>query len=504
MICDTMIKNANIITMNEAMPIAAWMAIRDGKIAALGQGAQMPEARHVLDAGRRTILPGFIDSHVHGTLTGEALHAVDLSDADTTGKVLDQLAGSTGSGGMITAHSFSREHFHGALFTAENLDEISRDKIILIYDKSYHGCYLNTCGIKAAGIRKDMPGVTVKEGNMTGEITDDVSYYRSLRNIMRTISEDVIRAYMQAVSDYALSKGVTTIHSLDGNDFEVDMPAWILYRDQLDLHVVNYWETMDFDKVEPYDLGRIGGCICLDGTRSLHTMALMEPYRDNPAVRGLLYYRDQDVLTFIRTAHERNMQCAMHATGPRAIDQYIYLLYQVIQESGQKDLRHRIEHFSYPTEKHIEMAVQLKLALPMQPAFFKTWDDGENSLYRQRFGAEEADRIEPIADIVAAGGMVCGGSDSPVTQIDPLAGIDACVNSSNPHRKLSLMDAIRIFTYNGAWAAHEETVKGSLKPGKDGDFIVLEKNPMENEKDIGKISVEKTFVQGKLVYQRGK
>jgi predicted amidohydrolase YtcJ len=103
-------------------------------------------------------------------------------------------------------------------------------------------------------------------------------------------------------------------------------------------------------------------------------MALNEPYADMPSTRGFLYYKDQDVYNFVKEADNRGMQCSMHATGDRAIDQYIYVLDRVIRENGKKNLRHRIEHFSMPADRHIEMAVELELALPMQPIFTKIWD----------------------------------------------------------------------------------------------------------------------------------
>ena len=267
------------------------------------------------------------------------------------------------------------------------------------------------------------------------------------------------------------------------------------------MQVVNYWETLDFDKVMPYKLDRIGGCICLDGTRTLHTMALIKPYADRPDTRGLLYYNDAQILEFIRKANDHNMQCSLHAAGTRAIDQYIYLLNQVIRELGQKHLRHRIEHFSYPTEEQIQMAAELELALPMQPIFTQVWDSGEDSMYKKRFGAAEAGKVEPIADIIRAGGMVCGGSDSPVTMIDPLAGIDACVNTDNPHRKITMREALKLYTTNGAWAAHEDKEKGTLAYGKNADLVVLERSPFSDPGHVKEIQVEKTFVNGKLVYQ---
>lgn len=505
MICEVLIKNAEILTMDEEMPKASWLAINNGRLAALGNNRDMPRAEKLYDMKGKCILPGFIDSHVHGTLTGEYLSSADLDRAKTIDEVLEKISNqSNTNGSVITAGCFSKEGYTGKLFTAEDLDLISKEKPIIVYDKSYHGCYLNNQAIKAAGITPEMPGVVTKCGRMTGEVNDDISYYAAVHNIMSQVDETVIKEYMHTVNDFALSRGVTTIHSLDGGDYGVDMPAWIVNRHLLDLQVVNYWETLDFEKVRPYKLSRIGGCICLDGTRTLHTMALIKPYADKPDTRGLLYYNDAQILEFIRKANNNNMQCSLHAAGTRAIDQYIYLLNQVIKECGQKNLRHRIEHFSYPTDEQIQMAAELELALPMQPIFTKVWDDGEDSMYKKRFGTSEAAKIEPIADIIKAGGMVCGGSDSPVTMIDPLAGIDACVNTDNPHRKITTKEALELYTKNGAWAAHEDKDKGTLACGKNADLVVLDRNPFDAAGRIKEIQVEQTFVKGELVYQREK
>lgn len=123
-------------------------------------------------------------------------------------------------------------------------------------------------------------------------------------------------------------------------------------------------------------------------------------------------------------------------------------------------------------------------------------------MYKKRFGPSEAAKLEPIADIIRAGGKVCGGTDSPVTMIDPLAGIDACVNTENPHRKISIKEAMKLYTINGAWAAHEEAEKGTLERGKNADFAVLDADPFANTERITELTVEKTFVKGKLVYQK--
>jgi predicted amidohydrolase YtcJ len=155
-----------------------------------------------------------------------------------------------------------------------------------------------------------------------------------------------------------------------------------------------------------------------------------------------------------------------------------------------------------PADRHIEMAVELELALPMQPIFTKIWDTEKNSLYKQRFGKKRAENVEPLAKIVRAGGKICGSSDSPVTEIDPLAGIDACVNNPAESRRISLDEALKIFTINGAWAAHEEKERGSIEVGKAADMVVLDRSPYAAPEEISNLQVEMTFVEGKLLYEK--
>ena len=503
---DLLMYNGSIVTVDESNPRARWAGIKDGKIEAVGSNSPplMQSIKNV-DLDGATLLPGLIDSHVHGTLTGLALKSSDLSEAKSKKQVLEAVSrhqSRGGTGNMVTAVNLAMSTMSkNEIPSAKELDEISSTQIIILFDKSLHGMVLNSLGIQEAGLQSGMVGVELENGHLTGTVTDDTSYYQGIRNLMKDSGEELLVGFQEAVCNEALKKGITSIHSLDGGDFVVDMPGWVINRKNLPINVVNYWETMDFEEVTKYGLSRIGGCICLDGTRALHTMALFEPYRDRPSTRGFLYYSDDVIYQFIKEAHEKDMQCALHATGERAIDQHINILKQVILEQGDKDLRHRIEHFSMPTEKHIEWAVEMNLALPMQPSFSMEWDEGAGSLYKTRFGKERASRVEPLSKIVRSGGKVCGGSDSPVTKLDSLYGIDACVNNPDPSRRIPLMEAIRSFTINNAWAAHEDDVRGSIEVGKVADLVLLDMDLEKTKKSVQEASTRATFVKGNLAYE---
>jgi predicted amidohydrolase YtcJ len=510
MIFDLILIGANIITLNKknlgnlSKLCNGWIGIKDGKISAIENGTEYPDSSKVWDLKGASILPGFCDSHVHGTLTGNALSSVDLGIANSIPDVLDMLAEecrNNPDNDIIIASNFLAENMRENRYPRMNeLDKISGSHKLIIYHQSLHGCILNSSAFAASGLQPAMTGVETINEIPTGLVNDDVPYYTAVNNLMAKMDESLLKKFMKSCSDYAISKGITSIHSLNGGDFQVDMPGWILYEDTIPIHIVNYWETLDVETVKRYHQKQVGGCICLDGTRILRTMALNEPYSDMPNTRGVLYYKDDEIYNFISKAHSNDMQCAMHAAGERAIEQYITLLNKVVKEQGKKDLRHRIEHFSMPTKKHMEMAAEMQLALPMQPIFSAIWDDGEESIYKQRFGKERAERIEPIADIIKEGGIICGGSDSPVTPMNPLEGINACVNNPNPNRNISLTEALKIYTINGAWATREEHLRGTIEVGKIADLVILDTDPYEKLKSIKDISVIGTIINGNIEF----
>jgi predicted amidohydrolase YtcJ len=358
--CDLLIKDSDIITMDPDLPFARWVAVDGGKIAAVGVNDDYPEEAKVVRSFQgSSVLPGFIDSHVHGSLTGNALRSVDLSEETTAEGIVHKISErckSEPGRSIVSATNYSAFRMNGNPPDAADLDRASKDRIIVVYDRSCHGCILNSAAIEAA---KLPPEMWREQGDVgEGVITDDNAYLLALNNIMSGVDEETVKGYMTAVNDLAVSNGVTCIHSLDGADYVHDAVHWVRNRDMLDIHVVNYWETMDFGKVSPFGLPRIGGCICLDGSRSLRTMAVFEPYADDPGNRGVLYYTDEEVYDFVSAAHANDMQCAMHAMGDRAIEQYIYALKRVIKEQGRKNLRHRIEHFSMPTDRQIEFVAE--------------------------------------------------------------------------------------------------------------------------------------------------
>jgi predicted amidohydrolase YtcJ len=150
----------------------------------------------------------------------------------------------------------------------------------------------------------------------------------------------------------------------------------------------------------------------------------------------------------------------------------------------------------------MDLAAKLGLVCSMQPAFSGIWGEPINGYYDLLLGRERAARMEVFPEIIRRGGIICGGSDSPVTLVDPVFGIACCLNNPDPRRNVSVIDAIKIFTINAAYSVHQEMQKGSIESGKDADLTVIDKNPYDyaNTKEIYDTRVLLTVKGGKRTY----
>ncbi len=395
--------------------------------------------------------------------------------------------------------------------TRFELDKVSGRHPVMIVGMTFHAIALNTKAMEMVKVPANMPGTEKDEtGGPLGIYTSDESSFLGMSRALGMADDADIERWIRDCADFAVSQGVTTLHSLDGKLVEQDRDffIWLNISESLPIHSVNYFQSTNVNLAKALGLPRIGGCLTLDGTGFETTMAITEPYRNNPNTKGVLYWSDEEVYQFVSRAHMAGLQCGMHAMGDRAIDQLLRAHLRVRREQGNPSrLRHRIEHFAMGTLEQMETAIDLDLIFVMQPAFAYLWDNPDMPMgnsYELSLGHERAQRCERIGDIVRAGGTVAGSSDSGVTPINPLLGIHAAVNSQNPHRKLTVDEAISLFTINGAVAAREESQRGSIEPGKFADFVILDRDPYREPDRIKDFSVEQTILEDRTVFMKDK
>jgi predicted amidohydrolase YtcJ len=507
---DTVYRNAAVITVCPRQERADWIAVKDGRIAAVGVGAPAGiAAREEIDLGGATVLPGLYDAHCHVMPTGLFLDSANLLETKSIEEVLallrEECRGKAPGEWVFGAGFMSQNMRENRYPNRAELDLVSTSHPVLLTAQTLHGGALNSAGLaladipSAAGVGRD------ESGEPDGTLLSDDAFFPVVSQIMGMLPAPRIRAFIDSCAKHAASKGATSVVALLGQFVAGDRDVEIVEKGKGSFPVdfTTFYQTWDLEAVKKYNLPRIGGCLTLDGAGFEYTMALNEPYPERPERRGFLIHTDEEVYRLLSAAHAQGIQTAFHALGDRAIDQLLYVFKQVIGEQGPKDLRHRVEHFSLPTDAHMDLAAELGLVCSMQPAFSGLWGEPGNGYYDLLLGRERAARMEVFPEILKRGGVICGGSDSPVTLVDPLFGIACCVNNPDPRRNIPVLDAIKIFTINAAYSVHQDTEKGSIEAGKAADFTIIDKNPYDcaRSKEIFETKVLMTIRGGVTTWQ---
>jgi predicted amidohydrolase YtcJ len=512
---DMVLVNGNVITMGLPNKREQAVAITDGRITKVGSTQAVRESAsetaRLIDLHGRTLMPGLIDSHMHGFLTGMTLGSARLETATTVDEVCERLherarAASPGAWvyGMGCAPWALAE---GRFPTLDELDHAVPKNPVYVSAITFHSGATNSEGLAAIGMDLARHGVEKDSaGRATGAFVSDDTHFDAARVAFGAQSDAEIAQVYSRVADFVVSRGVTTLHTLDGMFVENDRDVYVLLEiaSRLPVHTLLMYQTMDVQRVLELGLPRIGGCLTIDGAGFEHTALMYEPYSDAPWTCGDCYIEGSRVRSFVKEAHEAGLQIGMHAIGDKAIDILVKAYADALEAAPRDDCRHRVEHFSIPTEWAVANAQRMGLALPMQPIFSWLWDRTENSEYVRLLGRERADRSEALAQLSDRGMAISGGSDSPVTDVCPLLGIHAAANHPHPARRVSVEDALRMFTINAAWVGFEEQQKGTIEVGKLADLVILDRDPYQEPEHISEFAVEMTITEGKIVYERPK
>lgn len=304
--------NSHILTMAGKDIPKGTLKIVGGKIVQIMRGELSQTdfcSDRVIDLGGKTVLPGFIDSHAHVIFTGFSMDSVDLSHTHSVDDVLQAIRDrvlQTEQGewvfGTQLAYLNLKEHRNP---TMDELDQVSDKNPVWVMSETCHSSVANSTGFEKIGLPADFPGVEIDPVTKkpTGGFITDPAHFGGSRRILTSLKKEAIQTMIQTVCQRAVSRGVTTLHAMDGSP-DSDRNFLILLETipQVPIKLVPYFQTMDVDRVRELGLPRIGGCLTLDGAWSEHTVALKEPYHDLPESQGMLFYTDQQVERFIQRA----------------------------------------------------------------------------------------------------------------------------------------------------------------------------------------------------------
>jgi len=502
-----LIKNGRCMTM-EGKEEKKWIAVEQNKIVAMGDNTEYESLIDgdtiVFDAGGNTVLPGFIDSHFHVIQTALDSISVDLSCAKTYEELGEQLreAASSFTGGYIRGIRISEEQFTEGRFPGRTLlDKYCSDVPVVLNSMEYQVSILNTYAMLYFKIPFTAEGIELDRKQMPTGIFRKQANAILRTNILKNISDNIRKDAVEGIMGTLLMNGITTINAMEGGFMYSDKDADFLYEHgkEFPIDIELFYQTMDIEKIKAMGLKRLGGCLYVDGTFGARTAALSFQYADCPGTMGSLLLTQQEINDFVLNCYKNNLQLALYTIGDRAIEMAINAHENAFYQTGIIGLRHRLEHAELINEKQIQRAKELGILLSMQPSYETYWG-GPGKMYEQRLG-DKYILTNPFKEIIEKGVIICGGSDSDVTEPRPLLGIHSAVNHPVVKHRVDIYEALKMFTCNGAYGIFQEKNKGTLSVGKTADILILDRDILLVPSDqIEKARVRVTIKSGETLY----
>jgi predicted amidohydrolase YtcJ len=438
------------------------------------------------------ILPGFIDAHTHPLETGLEMLSADLRGACCLEEVTARLRAHRSrrpDEELVLGFNLEPDRLQDRRYpTAAELDSALSDVPALVYRVDGHSAVLNSPGLQMLSGEAGC-GSLPADGLLRGQ-----QYELASRVFKSLLRPNTIREALLAAGGRAATAGVTSLGAFVGSD-GLDDSRWRLLLDVLGaaaVRAVPYIQTWDTRAAERFGLDRVGGCLLIDGSFGSRTAALQSPYSDDVGNSGICYEPDDRLTCFYRAAEERRLQTAVHAIGDRAVRQVVRCMAESIDPANR--LRHRIEHAELLTAELPAVLSARGVVLGCQPSFETEWG-GPDRMYAARLG-ERWRSTNPFRTLLDLGVVVAGGSDSPITPIEPIAGIAAARHHPNREQRVTADEALAFFTTAAAYALGIDDVTGRIDPGLDADLVLLTSDPRLDPPP----QVLATIKQGKVVF----
>ncbi|HKU81803.1 MAG TPA: amidohydrolase family protein, partial [Candidatus Tumulicola sp.] len=389
----------------------------------------------------------------------------------------------------------------GAVADGRPLERFHADALALLSRVDGHSCIVNAKTLAGLALAPETPGIERDAaGDPTGKLFLDANWRAQALFAALLPVEARRRAERDAV-EAALSRGALHLHAQllgHARDAYAEEIA-ALQRLPAKIHP----KICEPDAALAAELGLpyVGGDVFLDGSIGSRTAALFDPYSDGGGC-GTLRFDDDALLAFYAQAESLGVSAGVHAIGDAAIEQSLRVWERVLGGNpSPRGCRHFIEHFELATSDQIAACARMGIYVSMQPCFDARWA-GERGMYDARLGTKRRRSMNALATIAAANATLCGGSDSPVCALDPLAGMQACLDHHEPSQRLEPAAALAAFTIDAARFGHAERQTGNLLPGLAADFVVLDRDPLEAGQFAG-VDVLATWSDGTPVWANG-
>ncbi len=518
---DLVIVNAKIHTVDLSNSEVEAIAIRDGKILALGTSEEIQPyintTTTVIEAEGKLVLPGFIDSHMHAFWGGQRLIEINLRNVESIEDLQQQLSDWIEEKQIPVGEPvwgigpFPNPGLFGGIGwpTKDILDEVSPKHPVVFSRGGGHALWVNSQALSKAGITKDTP---VPEGGellideASGEPTGILK--EAAQNLITDIIEHnidqkaVFEKTMAQAAEFGLTgitpittdlAGLEAIKSLHQEGKLTTRVNVGFSTDQLDTLISLGLKTGDGD-----DMVRIGPLkIFMDGSLGALSAFMYEEFTDNPGNSGLAQYTEKGINTLVEKAHNNNFQVAIHAIGDKGVTWVLNAIEGAQKIQGDKGLRHRVEHNTVNIDEDTKRFKELSVIASMQPHI-----TGSQAYRERRLGEERAYHVDMWRSLLNNEAMISWGTDWPVSSLNPMDVLDDVVTRI-PEQRLTMEESIKNYTFGSAFAAHDEKIRGSLEVGKLADIVILSKDLFTiSPEEIATTEVLYTILGGKVVYQR--
>ena len=535
---DIIVIHGRVYTENPKQPWAQAVAIHGAKIVAVGDDTTIQKIRgmgtKVINAGGKLVLPGFTDCHIHfldGSLSLGRVNLEGAKDVADIQKKLRQYAAEHPGEDWMLGRGWNYAMFGPeALPHKKYLDEVFPNRPVFLEGYDGHTYWANSKALALAGITRKTPnppnGIIVRDAQ-TGEATGALK--EAAQDLVAKVVPKPTRAdkllALRAGMKWANENGLTRVHSA-GGDFEIlDHFDEMRHRGDLSLRMyIAYFlnppaqRREDLDAIEAarkkfhddwIDAGAVK--FMVDGVVESHTAAMLEPYSDDPSLKGKPFWEPANYNAAVAEVDKRGFQLFTHAIGDYGVRMALDGYENADQHNHKRDRRSRIEHIETVAAADIPRFGKLGVIASMQP--LHSYPDADTlDVWARNAGPDRASRAWAWKSIADAGGRLAFGSDWPVVTLNPWEGMQTAVtrqtaeatpaNGFVPEQRLTVPQAVEAYTLGAAFAGRREKTEGSLEVGKVGDLIIISQDIFNiNPHKIGATKVLTTIVGGRVVYQ---
>ena len=519
---DLVLHNGKIVTVDDAFSIQQAVAVHDGRIVEVGGNDLVStyEATRTIDLEGKTVLPGFNDTHIH--IAGSPIREIDLTETFSIVELQQQVrakAEQLGEGEWVTGYGWSEDAFAELRKpTRADLDEAAPRNPVTLTRAGAHSAVVNSLAFELAGITKDTPDPEggILEKNERGELNGIIRERQGIvgQLVPRATLEETRPSFIQNLRDL-LELGITSLTQagVSTRGYEEWVVVYAEHGEELPrANVQIRWggpERMDaFGKKtgDGDERLRVGAVkVFVDGGFTGPSAYTIDSYRSEPGFRGSLALPEEELRTTIQQAHEMGWQMGFHAIGDAAIQLTVDYFVEALEASPRENHRHYLNHFTVrPPPEVMELMGEHNILITQQPNFTYTLE----GRYVEYLEEEHAAYNNPLRSPMDHDVFVALSSD--ILPIGPMVGIYAAVTRKGesgtvyaPGERLTMEEAVRGYTRNGAYITFEEDIKGTLEPGKLADMIVLSDDLLTIDPErILDVVIEKTIVGGRVVFER--